>query len=58
MAEVSSLQVERFMRLPRVAGERWQGGLVRLPTWVGGPASDPVARGRAFGSAVGAGWST
>jgi len=34
MERVSSLTIERFKRLPRVSSEVWQGGLVRLPTWV------------------------
>ena len=40
MGEVSSLRVGRFMRLARRSQERWQGGIVRLPSWVeepGGP---------------------
>ena len=37
MADVSSLHVGRFMRLPRRSDERWQGGLVRLPSWVESP---------------------
>jgi len=37
MGEVSSLLAGRFMRLPRRADERWQGGLVRLPSWVDEP---------------------
>jgi len=37
MGEVSSLRVGRFMRLPRRLDERWQGGLVRLPSWVDEP---------------------
>ena len=37
MGEVSSLRVGRFMRLPRRSDERWQGGLVRLPSWVDEP---------------------
>jgi hypothetical protein len=37
MGNVSSLRVGRFMRLPRRAGEHWQGGLVRLPSWVDDP---------------------
>lgn len=42
MSQVSSLIIERFKRLPRRSGERWQGGLVRLPTWVDrGPESKP-----------------
>lgn len=43
MAQVSSLIVERFKRLPRVSTETWQGGLVRLPTWVNeGPEGKPL----------------
>jgi tetratricopeptide (TPR) repeat protein len=38
MGEVSSLRVGRFMRLPRRSQERWQGGIVRLPSWVEEPA--------------------
>lgn len=42
MGQVSSLSIERFKRLPRVAGERWQGGLVRLPSWItDGPEGKP-----------------
>lgn len=37
MGEVSSLRAGRFMRLPRRSDERWQGGLVRLPSWVDEP---------------------
>jgi tetratricopeptide (TPR) repeat protein len=37
MGEVSSLLVGRFMRLPQRTDERWQGGLVRLPSWVDEP---------------------
>ena len=37
MGEVSSLLAGRFMRLPRRSDERWQGGLVRLPSWVDEP---------------------
>jgi tetratricopeptide (TPR) repeat protein len=37
MGEVSSLRVGRFMRLPRRSDERWQGGVVRLPSWVDEP---------------------
>lgn len=29
-----STSIARFMRLPRVADETWQGGLVRMPAWV------------------------
>ncbi len=42
MSHVSLLIVERFKRLPRRSGERWQGGLVRLPSWVAkGPDGKP-----------------
>lgn len=34
MDQVSSLMIERFKRLPRLSGERWQGGVVRLPSWI------------------------
>ncbi len=37
MGEVSSLRAGRFMRLPRRSDERWQGGLMRLPSWVDEP---------------------
>lgn len=37
MGEVSSLLAGRFMRLPRRSDECWQGGLVRLPSWVDEP---------------------
>jgi len=37
MGEVSSLRVGRFMRLPRRSDERWQGRIVRLPSWVDEP---------------------
>src|SRR3972149_933803 len=42
MSQISSLIIERFKRLPRVSGERWQGGLVRLPSWADdGPGGRP-----------------
>jgi tetratricopeptide (TPR) repeat protein len=34
MADVPSLAVARFMRLVRRSADVWQGGLVRLPTWL------------------------
>lgn len=37
LGQVSSLRVGRFVRLPRRSDERWQGGLVRLPSWVEEP---------------------
>ncbi|MDR7521220.1 MAG: tetratricopeptide repeat protein [Armatimonadota bacterium] len=37
-----SRALERFKRLPRRSDDRWQGGLVRLPTWIdGGPDGKP-----------------
>ncbi|HLC40728.1 MAG TPA: hypothetical protein VJO34_03765 [Methylomirabilota bacterium] len=42
MTQISSLIIERFTRLPQRSGECWQGGLLRLPTWVEeGPGSRP-----------------
>ena len=42
MEQASSLIIERFKRLPQRSAERWQGGLVRLPSWVdGGPGGQP-----------------
>ncbi|MBI3029330.1 MAG: hypothetical protein HYY64_07470 [Candidatus Rokubacteria bacterium] len=42
MSQVSSLIVERFKRLPRLSDDRWQGGLVRLPSWIDhGPEGKP-----------------
>jgi hypothetical protein len=35
MERISSLLIDRFRRLPRVGADTWQGGLVRLPTWLG-----------------------
>jgi len=35
MARVSSLVIERFMRLARRSSDTWQGGLVKMPMWVG-----------------------
>jgi len=35
MASVSSLVIARFMRLARRSSDTWQGGLVRMPLWVG-----------------------
>jgi hypothetical protein len=34
MRPTPPLRIERFGRLPRNASETWQGGIVRLPTWV------------------------
>lgn len=44
MGVVSSLIVARFMRLARRSADVWQGGLMRMPTWVdeaGGPPRRP-----------------
>ncbi len=35
MASVSSLVIGRFMRLARRSSDTWQGGLVKMPLWVG-----------------------
>ena len=42
MPPVPSLVIDRFKRLPRRSAEAWQGGLVRVPTWVETP--DGTAR--------------
>ena len=42
MPPVPSLVIARFKRLPRRSAEAWQGGLVRVPTWV--EAADGTAR--------------
>lgn len=34
MSMISPTLRARFAKLPKVAGEVWQGGLVRVPTWV------------------------
>jgi len=36
-----SVMLGRFMRLPRHSADTWQGGLVRMPTWVDGPDGTP-----------------
>ena len=41
MAQVSSLMLARFTRLPRRSGDTWQGGVVRMPMWVDGPDGTP-----------------
>lgn len=42
MRPVSPLLIERFCRLPKMPGEVWQGGLVRLPAWIeNGPDGKP-----------------
>jgi tetratricopeptide (TPR) repeat protein len=34
MSPVTPLLIARFVQLPRNSAEAWQGGLVRLPTWI------------------------
>jgi len=34
MSPVSPLLIAQFVQLPRNSAEAWQGGLVRLPTWI------------------------
>lgn len=41
MAEISSLVIARFMRLPRRSFDIWQGGLVRMPMWFGEAGGQP-----------------
>ena len=41
MAQVSSLLLARFARLARRSNDTWQGGLVRMPTWVEAPDGPP-----------------
>jgi tetratricopeptide (TPR) repeat protein len=41
MAQVRSLQLARFARLVRRSNDTWQGGLVRMPTWVEDPDGTP-----------------
>ena len=41
MAQVSSLMLARFMRLPRRSADAWQGGILRMPMWVDGPDGTP-----------------
>jgi tetratricopeptide (TPR) repeat protein len=41
MVGVSSLVIARFMRLARRSSDTWQGGLVRMPIWVGEPDEEP-----------------
>ncbi len=42
MSPVSPLLIARFAQLPRNSAEAWQGGLVRLPTWIEkGPDGKP-----------------
>lgn len=40
--KTASTAIERFNRLPRWPDDRWQGGVVRLPTWIErGPGGKP-----------------
>ena len=41
MAEVSSLVLARFVRLPRRSADTWRGGILRMPMWVDGPDGTP-----------------
>lgn len=41
MAQVSSLMLARFIRLPRRSADAWQGGILRMPMWVDGPDGTP-----------------
>jgi len=42
VSPVSSQLLERFARLQRMAGETWQGGLLRMPAWIEkGPDGKP-----------------
>src|SRR6266852_2307476 len=41
MAQVSSLMLARFTRLPRRSADAWQGGIFRMPLWVDGPDGTP-----------------
>ena len=41
MAQVSSLMLARFMRLPRRSADTWQGGILRMPMWLDGPDGTP-----------------
>ncbi len=41
MAQVSSLMLARFTRLPRRSADTWQGGVLRMPMWVDGPDGTP-----------------
>ena len=41
MAQVSSLMLARFTRLPRRSADTWQGGVIRMPMWVDGPDGTP-----------------
>ncbi|HEV8439496.1 MAG TPA: hypothetical protein VGT40_15495 [Methylomirabilota bacterium] len=41
MAQVSSLMLARFIRLPRRSADTWQGGILRMPMWVDGPDGIP-----------------
>jgi hypothetical protein len=45
MSRISSLAVGRFGRLARRSSDTGQGGLVKMPMWIGGPGSTvaPVA---------------
>jgi len=42
MTEISSLVVGRFRRLARRSSDTWQGGVVKMPMWIGAPGDIPV----------------
>ncbi|MBI3105810.1 MAG: hypothetical protein HYY95_09615 [Candidatus Rokubacteria bacterium] len=42
MTEIFSLVVGRFKRLARRSSDAWQGGLVKVPMWIGAPGEIPV----------------
>jgi tetratricopeptide (TPR) repeat protein len=41
IAQVSSLLLARFARLPRRSQDTWQGAILRMPMWVDGPDGTP-----------------
>ena len=42
MSLMTPQRLRRFLELPRMAAEVWQGGLVRLPVWINhGPDGKP-----------------
>ncbi|MCY2928686.1 MAG: hypothetical protein NTV86_04170 [Planctomycetota bacterium] len=38
---MANFQVERLRQLPQRAGETWQGGFIRLPSWIKGEGDKP-----------------
>src|SRR5262250_1451663 len=42
VGEPCRMALERFKRLPRQTGDEWQGGLIRVPSWIDrGPDGRP-----------------